>query len=88
MTEREREKERERAVRNRVENKTYPPPRGYVINNQLLSSDKSIVSIFIFNIDLTIIVIIINIIIIIIIVPIIHARLGLYGRPRFCVVYF
>ena len=25
------ERERERAVRNRVENKTYPPPRGYVI---------------------------------------------------------
>ena len=27
----QRERERERAVRNRVENKTYPPPRGYVI---------------------------------------------------------
>ena len=25
------ERERERAVRNRGENKTYPPPRGYVI---------------------------------------------------------
>ena len=31
MRERERERERESAVRNRVENKTYPPPRGYVI---------------------------------------------------------